>query len=420
MADEIVGRGAELAAVEPFLDRAATDLAVLVLEGEAGIGKSTVWSAAAELAGTRGCHVLTSRPARSEQGLTLGGLIDLLGGLDDGSFAGLPAPQREALQVALLRLEPSGPSPDQRTLSVAVAGLLRQLATPERALVLAIDDLQWLDDGSAAILAYAIRRLPGHPVGLLAATRTGAETTASETVLEAAPVERTDRVRLGPLHLASLHRLFELRLGRSFPRLVLVRIEEASGGNPLYALELGRALLASGIPADPHEPLPVPDTLGSLIARRVSALPARTRRAMVLLACSVAPTVASLEAATPGSAASLAPAVGDGLVSIDGDAVRFAHPLFAQGVMTVAGDGEVRAAHAALAAATASPDARARHLAQASNGPDERVARAVADAAAAARLRGATLDAASLYQEAARLTPTDDADAALRRSQLAA
>jgi predicted ATPase len=166
VAHEIVGRGPELAALEPFLGRAGEGLAALVFEGEAGIGKSTVWQATADVAVEGGWLALTSRPARSEQSLTLGGLIDLFGGLGDDVLARLPAPQRDALAIALLRATPDRGSPDQRTLSVAVAGLIRQLAEADRPVLVAIDDVQFLDEGSAAILAYAIRRLADRPIAL--------------------------------------------------------------------------------------------------------------------------------------------------------------------------------------------------------------------------------------------------------------
>src|SRR6478752_7162102 len=315
VADEIVGRVAELGAVEPFLERAASGLAALALAGEAGIGKSTVWRAATEEARARDWLVLSSRPAQSERGMTLGGLIDLLGGVDDGALAGLPGPQRDALQVALLREAPASAAPDQRTLSVAVAGLLRQLAEPDRPVLVAIDDMQFLDDSSASILAYAVRRLADRPIGLLAAVRTGAETPASDEVLAAVPIDRIERVDLGPMHLSSLHRLFQVHLGRSFPRLTLVRIEEASRGNPLYALELARALIRSGVAVDAHDPLPVPDTLGTLIARRVALLPVSARAAMLLAACAAEPTVETLEAASPAFANDLGPAIDDHLVA---------------------------------------------------------------------------------------------------------
>jgi DNA-binding CsgD family transcriptional regulator len=420
VAHEIVGRGPELAAVEPFLARAGDGLAALVVEGEAGIGMSTVWQAAADAAEERDWLLLVSRPARSEQGLTLGGLVDLLGGVRDDVLARLPPPQRDALAIALLRATPDRTSPDQRALSVAVAGLLRQLVEPGRPVLIAIDDAQYLDEGSAAILAYAIRRLADRPIALLLAVRTGAESKASDEIQGAVPADRLERVPIGPLHLASLHRLFEIRLGRSFPRLVLVRVEEASRGNPLYALELGRALIRAGVPADPHEPLPVPDSLGSLIARRLSLLPPGTRKAMLLAASAAEPTLSTLEAASPGFADDLRPAIEDDLVAVDRGAVRFTHPLFAQGVSNLATASELRAAHAALAAATPSSDARARHLAQAAVSPDAAVSAALADAALNARLRGATLDAASLYQDASRLTPVDAPERRLRLAQLAA
>ena len=419
MADEIVVRGSELGAVAAFLDRGAGGLAALVVEGEAGIGKSTVWEAGVEAAASRGWLVRTSRPARSEQGLTLGGLTDLFGDVGDETLGRLPAPQRQALGVALLRIEATAESPDQRTLSVAVAGLLRLLAA-DRPVLIAIDDAQWLDESTAAILAYALRRLVDQPVGLLATVRTGAETPASDGLLSAVPADRLERVELGPMHLAALHKLFQVRLGRSFPRLVLVRIEEASGGNPLYALELGRALLRDGIPADGHGTLPVPDSLGSLIAGRVSRLPEPTRHAMLLAAAAAEPTVATLERASPGIEADLQPAVEDQLVVIEDGVVRFAHPLFAQSVLSLAPATELRSAHEALSGATQSEDARARHLAHAADGPDETVAATLEQAAEHARNRGATLDAASLYQEASRLTPSDDPMAALDRARLAA
>ena len=420
MADEVVGRGAELAAVEPFLDRAAESLAGLVFDGDAGIGKSTVWEAARRDAVARGWTVLTSAPAPAEQTLTLGGLSDLLGGLGADAFGDLPGPQRHALDVALLRDDPTGAAPDQRTLSVAVAGLLRTIARPDRPLLIAVDDAQWLDGSTAAIVAYAIRRLRDRPVGVLLAVRAGAATAASDSLIAAIPVDRLGRIAVGPMHLASLHRLFVVRLGRSFPRLVLARIEAASAGNPLYALELGQSLLRSGVSVDPREPLPVPDSLGSLIAGRVSRLPAEAQRSMLLAAAAADPTLGSLDAASPGIAAALRPAIDDGLIRFAAGAVRFAHPLFAQAVTALAAPSDLRAAHAALAASARSPDARARHLAQATAGPDESVAAALAVAAAEARRRGATLDATALYQDAARLTPPDRGDARLERSLAAA
>ena len=418
-ADEVVGRGTELAAIEDTLDHVPSGLAAGIRTGEAGIGKSTVWEAAVESARTRGWQALVARPAASEQSLTLAGLTDLLGPVDEAVIAGLPAPQRTALEVALLRVEPTGAPPDQRTLSVALTALLRQLAS-ERPLLLAIDDLHWLDAGSASILAYALRRATDLPVGLLASLRTGEASRAGDELLTAIPADRIRRLAVGPLHLAALHRLFELRLGRSFPRVVLLRIEAASGGNPLFALELARALAAMGTETDPHADLPVPESLAALIASRVSRLPEATQRAMLVASAASEPTLATLATVDPGIEEALGPAVDDGLLAIDGGAVRFRHPLFAQSVTSRAPAADLRAAHRALADASRSPDARARHLAQAADGPDEAVAATLADAAGQARIRGATLDAAGLYREASRLTQATLPDAALDRARLAA
>ena len=375
MADEIVVRGSELAAVEAFLDRGAGGLAALVFEGEAGIGKSTVWEA-----GRRGRRI--SRVARPDvaAGAVRAGA--------DARRADRPLRRTSATRRSVGSPLRNARRSESRSCGSSQAARRRTSARcrsrsrgccasspPDRPVLIAIDDAQWLDESTAAILAYALRRLADQPVGLLATVRTGAETPASDGLLAAVPADRLERVELGPMHLAALHRLFQVRLGRSFPRLVLVRIEEASGGNPLYALELGRALLRDGIPADAHGTLPVPDSLGSLIAGRVSRLPEPTRRAMLLAAAAAEPTVATLERASPGIEADLRPAVEDQLVVIE----RWRRPVRAtrcspSRCSSLAPAAELRAAHEALAGATQSQDARARHLAHAADGPDESVA----------------------------------------------
>jgi DNA-binding CsgD family transcriptional regulator len=419
VAEEVVGRGVELAAAEELLERAGTSMAALLLEGEAGIGKTTIWEACVDGARSRGWLVLAAQPARAEQGLTLGGLTDLLGATSDDDMARLPQPQRHALEVALLRVEPTGALPDQRALSVAVAGLLRGLARHDRPVLLAVDDAQWLDESSAAILAHAVRRLADRPIGVLLAIRTGTSTQASDALADAAPPDRLERVHVGPLPLGSLHRLLETRLERSFPRLVLVQIEATSGGNPLFAIEIARALVTSGAPVLPGQPLPVPSSLGPLIAQRIAGMPGQTRAALLLAAAATEPTVETLRSAGADDEA-LVPAVADGIVSLDGDLVRFAHPLLVQAVLTHAQPAELRAAHVSLAAASPTTDARARHRGLAAVAPDEAVALELDVAAAGARRRGATLDAAALYRDAARLTPPTAPGPRLGRSVLAA
>ena len=292
MADEIVVRGSELAAVTTFLDRGAGGLAALVVEGEAGIGKSTVWEAArrgrCDLAG--GSSGRRGRRA-SEQGLTLGGLTDLFGDVGDETLARLPAPQRQALGVALLRIEArrrvAGPAHAVRRGRRPAAAPRRGTAGPDR-------------DRRCPVARREHRRDPRLRAAAARATSRSAcsrpcapaprrrHRTGSWPPL---PADRLERVELGPMHLAALHQLFQVRLGRSFPRLVLVRIEEASGGNPLYALELGRALIRDGTRPTAAGRCPMPDSLGSLIAGRVSRLPEPTRHAMLLAAAAAEPTV---------------------------------------------------------------------------------------------------------------------------------
>ena len=415
---ELIGRAAEVVAVDQFLELGETALASLLIHGDAGIGKTAIWRAAIERAGEHGARVLRAAPAESERTLTLGGLTDLLATVTDAELAFLPAVQRHALEIAILRAEPSGQLPDQRTLSVATATLLRELASA-RPLVLAIDDAQWLDDASAAILAYAIRRLIDRAGGVLLAVR--GEPGAPVLELTAGvPAERRERLPVGPMPLAALHQLLLARSGRSFPRLVLVRIEEASGGNPFYAIEIARDLAQSGAVLTPGERLPIPETLGALVEGRIGALPPATRAALLLAAVAAEPTIDTLRRADPEAPASLEPAIQSAIVAVDRQAIRFSHPLLAQAVISLARPEELRRVHATLARTAMSDDARARHLGGATDGRNEDVAAALEAAAAASRDRGATLDAASLYERANELTPEALGDQAIRRAMLAA
>jgi DNA-binding CsgD family transcriptional regulator len=415
---DVIGRAAELEAVDRFLERTASGLASLLIDGEAGIGKTALWRASLDRARQHGARVLRSAPAESEQSLTLGGLTDLLWDVTAEEMAALTTVQRHALEIALLRAEPSGQLPDQRTLSVATATLLRHLAS-ERALVLAVDDAQWLDEASTSILTYAVRRLADRRAGVLLAVR-GAPTAATLDLVAGVPPDGRQELHLGPLALAALHQLFLARSGRSFPRLVLVRIEAASGGNPFYALEIARALAESNSIVTPGEALPIPERLGALVEARVGALPAATRSALLLAAVAAEPTLDALRRADPSAPEALEAAFDAGVAWTDRQSVRFTHPLLAHAVISSTSPAELRRANAALARTATSDDARARHLGGATEGRRENVAAALEAAAAAARDRGATLDAATLYQRASDLTPKALGDRAIRRAMLAA
>ena len=160
----VVGREGELATVTAFLDALPSGPTGLLLEGEAGIGKTTLWDAGVAAAAARSYVVLSSRSAESEAALSFAALGDLMDGVAGQVIPQLPPPQRRALEVALLMADPVGSPPDQRAVYLAFLGAVRHLSASGPVLI-AIDDLQWLDLPSAAALEFALRRLGGEPVG---------------------------------------------------------------------------------------------------------------------------------------------------------------------------------------------------------------------------------------------------------------
>jgi DNA-binding CsgD family transcriptional regulator len=418
---EIIGRADELAAVHRLFARGTTACAGLVFEGDAGIGKTTIVDAAIAAAAAMGFRVLRARPAESERNLTLATLTDIFGSVDASELSALPSPQRRVLEAALLRADAEGIATDPRALSIATTALLRSLARPGAPVLIGVDDAQWLDDSCRSVLAYAVRRLADRPLAVLLALRRESEAaTRTDDLLAALPAATSERLLVGPMPLASLHRLIRERLVRSLSRVALVRIEEASGGNPFYALELARTVATDAAGIAVSEAVPVPVTLGGVVAGRIAALPSATRRALLLVAIALEPTVATLVRADPRALKRLTPAIAQGIVAVRADSVRFSHPLLAQAVIDSVAAAEVREAHARLARASMRVEAQARHAGHAAAAPDEAVANDLERSAATARALGATLDAASLYEQASRLTPGGMPDWAVRRARLAA
>src|SRR5438128_7549916 len=168
----LLGRDVELALLRAFLERRPEDgAAALLLEGEAGIGKTAMWRAATEAARERGFRVLRTCPSEVERTLSFAALADLLGDAHD-VIEQLPAVQRRPLGVALLLEQTDGPTPDRRAIGVALLATLRTLAE-ERPLLLAIDDIQWIDPPTAAALAFALHRLADQPLSVVMTQRTG-------------------------------------------------------------------------------------------------------------------------------------------------------------------------------------------------------------------------------------------------------
>jgi DNA-binding CsgD family transcriptional regulator/tetratricopeptide (TPR) repeat protein len=401
---ELVGREQELARLSAFVDRLALGPAGLVLEGEAGIGKTELWRSTAADAQGRGYTVLESRPAEAERELSFAGLADLLAGVE---LAGLPAPQRRALSAAVLLEDDDGAPPDARAIAVAVLGLLRALAR-ERPLLVAIDDVQWLDRASGAALAFALRRAAPARIGALLACRS-----RERAVLELDRSSGPERLALGPLSLGATRRLLADRLGATFPRTTLRRLHDRSGGNPFFVLELARALRASGAAIAPGLELPVPDDLRQLLRERLSTLPRATVEPLAAVAALGEPPLRL-------APEQLEPAFEAGVLVLDRDRVRFAHPLLASAAYEALPPTRRRALHRRLAGVVADPEERARHLALGADGPDADVAASLDEAVRFAARRGAHEAAAELAELAIRATPEDLADARVRRRLAAA
>jgi len=416
--DTIVGRGAELRLVEEFLDAVGAGPAALLLEGEVGIGKTALWAQARSEAAGRSFRVLASRPAAAEARLTYAALGDLLAEVPDEALAELPAPQRRALEVALLRAEPEERRPLPRAVALGLLGVLRALARQGPVLV-AIDDVQSVDQPSASVLAFAARRLQGERVGLLVAWRVEGASAVPLDLDHAFPEGRLRRARIGALGMAELDRLLGIRLGVPLPRRTVARLHEMSGGNPFFALEIGRAVLELGDPRQPSDELPVPASLQELVGDRLARLSGPAREAAQVAAALSRPTVALVEAAGGGPEAVEA-AVQAGVVELDGERVRFTHPLLASVAHAQLPPARRRRLHGRLAGILDDPEERGRHLALAADRPDAEVAAALDEAARRARARGAPGAAAELWEQARRLSPDGAGDQARRRGVEAA
>ena len=415
----IVGRDEELAAVARFLDGAPEQgTYALLLEGELGIGKSTVLQASLALARERHYRVLSCAPASEETRLSFVGISDLLAPVLEELLPELPPPQRRALEIALLIRDLDGAPPDDRAVAAAFHTALRMLGERGPVLV-AVDDVQWLDAPSAATLAFASRRLQAADCVRLLLTRRLNGEGAAPLGLGRSGAPGLDRLSVGPLSLGATGHLVRTRLGVSLRRPTMLRVQDLSCGNPFFAVELARAIAARG-EAPATGPLPLPGTLAELVRDRIAALPEATRSALLFVAAAARPAPATLRSVL-GEAPDVAlrPALEAGVVvQLDDGAVAFAHPLLAAVVHGDAPAAERRRAHAALAAVVDSVEERARHLALSISEPDERIAAELEMAAYSVGARGGYTAVAELAARARELTPADERDAARRRAIL--
>lgn len=388
--DGPVGRDVERDVVATFLAAAASGTAVLAVDGEPGIGKTTLCGYAVELARQAGSAVLTCRPSEAEAMLSFAGLTDLLAGVTDESLDALPGPQRHGLAVAALRDEPSGAPPDARVIGTGLATLLAELSAAGPVVVV-VDDAQWLDGPTLDVVTFALRRTAASPIGVLISRRTDSLEAAALADALPTPSWREDLTVTG-LTAAALFHIVRDQLQVTLARPTLVRLTEAARGNPYVALELARAV-AMGT-GNATEAVAVPTTLHSLTVDRLARLSTGAREALLAVASSPRPTLALLEVL--GLHDQLDEAEAMGAVEVIGGRVELTHPLLASAAFELATGPARREMHGRLAHATSDPEERARHSALATPAPDDDVASKLDDAVRSATARGATLAAVDL------------------------
>ncbi|HET7017702.1 MAG TPA: AAA family ATPase [Streptosporangiaceae bacterium] len=409
--ERVFGRDDELGAIDEFLAGVRSAARALVFAGPAGVGKTTLLRAAIDQANAGGCTVLRAFPSPSDTRLAFAGLADLLGGRLDLVLPDLAPPQRRLLGAALLVDEPLDFTPDPHVVAAAFLAALRSLARSAPVIV-AIDDVQWLDAPSASAVSFAIRRLDGDRAGLLCAVR--------DDGLSGAPLE-LDRARLtaeivsvGGLSLGALHHLVRTELDLSLSHPTLRRVHAESAGNPFMALEIGRALARRGLTRVGSGPLPVPATVSGLVGERLRELPGPVTDALGVVAVLADPPLDRVLAAGVAGP-DLDAAFAAGVVELDDSRVRFSHPVLASTVLSSIPPARRRELHAEAARTSASAEERARHRALAAGAPSAEIATELDEAASVAEHRGAPATAAELLELAARLTEDGQPDDRHRR-----
>jgi DNA-binding CsgD family transcriptional regulator len=396
----LVGRAAETGLIQGLLDAAqAGTSAALVVEGEAGIGKSALLHYAVER--SAGMRVLTTRGVESESEIPFSGLSDLLRPILD-HLARIPPPQAAALAGALA-LGPPQPG-DRYAIFAATFSLL--VAASETAPVLGIvDDAHWLDASSAEALMFSSRRLGAEGIVLLFAMRTGEGRMLSSSGITSRQLEGLDR--------AAAANLLSRQGARQVSAAVSDRLFALTRGNPLALIEIPSFLSDAQLAGtDPfQEPLRVGAGIERAFLHRVADLPESCRRALLLAAASDSGDMAVIlhAAHADGLAAdAFEPAESAEIIVIDAGILNWRHPLLRAAVYQGVPPADRRAAHRLLSDAlrgSAVSDRRAWHLAAAAAAPDETVASALEQAALDARQRTAHAAAAAAFERAARLSP---------------
>jgi DNA-binding CsgD family transcriptional regulator len=399
----IIGREAALLRLRGLVERAPLAGQVLLVTGQAGMGKTALLADAAGRARSVGMRVLSVTGRESESRLAFAGLHQLLRPVLS-SAAGLPDRQTQALMGALgLAADPVAPDP--LLTGMAVLTLLSDLSEQSPVLVVA-DDAHWLDRSSLEVLAFVGSRLDAERVVMLVGAR------------GQAPPPGFDRgfpdLLLGPLSAADAGLLLD---GQPHPPRGRARSQVLgqAAGNPMALIELAKVIADD--PAASRrwaaEPLPLTDRLTAVIAARFTALPEEARAALLLAAVADGPDLRAVASHGAGQdARALAPAEQLGLVKVNRSGLQFSHPLVRSAIYHSAPFAQRAAAHRQLAEALHNePDRRAWHLAAAALQPDEYVASLLEATAGQAQHRGGAVAAALALERAAELSPDRTAQA---------
>jgi DNA-binding CsgD family transcriptional regulator len=410
----LVGRVREVAALEDLLGSASEHGGSVIVRGEPGIGKSALLDVACRLWAARGGRVLRTDGFPAEMRLPFAALHKLLRPVM-GVMRRLTSAQQDALARAFEMLD--APAPEMFRVAQAALDLLAEVAG-DQALLLVVEDTQWLDRTSAEVLAFVARRLGADPVCLVASGRLVDDDPLAEACDET--------LSLGPLEQADAERLLSQN-GQFDPRTRRT-VLTAAAGNPLALVELPKLVGSVTDSGPPSRWIPMTDRLERAFAFRASQLEGRTGDLLLLAALNDSDRVSELVQATSllrGEAIGvhdLEPAVDAGLVELKWQSVRFRHPLVRSAVYQAAGLGRRQQAHAVLAQVLdGAPDRRAWHRAEATLGPDDSVADDLEDAAVRALRRGATVDAVASWERAARLSTSESRRASrlLRAAEIA-
>ncbi|MGY1986539.1 ATP-binding protein [Blastococcus sp. SYSU DS0669] len=405
----LVGRDAEIEALDRLLRGLPYRGAAVLVRGEAGIGKSALLRHVCEAAAHSGLRVLATTGVESETTLPFAALHQLVRSLL-GRLSALPAPQRRALKAAFGMTDDA--APELFLIGLAALTLISDSAA-DQPLVLVVDDAHWLDRPSADVLGFVARRLESEAVVMVAAQRDGFPPVLSGAALEEHHLERLDR------------RSAEDVLARRAPQLDPAgrrRLLAAAAGNPLALAEL-----PLGGARDDWAPLTLPARLEQAFAARLPGLADATRDLLLVAALDdegdlgEALVAASALRGAEVTAEALAPAVDVGLVAADGGKLVFRHPLVRHAIRQRATLAERQRAHIALAGTLRGADRQIWHRAAAADAPDDAVAAELEDAAARAQRRGGVAAAQAAIERAARLTadPAERARRFLRAAELA-